>query len=1150
MSKQIYLGQSPLINQEQKISGELVKINEQRFYKISNYHQMPDFFMTLASVSDQWMFISSNGSLTAGRKNRNNALFPYYCVDKIHDYHDISGSKTVALVNKNNKTYLWEPFSKKLTWVYVLERNLYKSVYGNQLIFEEVNHDLELTIRYEWSFSNEFGFVKKTAFLNRSSTEVVIDVLDGLTNLLPNGFDYHFQLEYSNLLDAYKKNERVAGTTLGLFTLSSVPVDRAEPSESLFATTVWSTGLTDAKVLISENQLEAFKRGESLIEENEIRATRGAYFVNASVVLKPAGNKSWMLVAEINQDTTRVINLQSVLSVKPDLVKTVNESIAADTQKLKQIVAKADGWQLTNNALVCARHYANTQFNVMRGGIFIDNYSLTRSDFSNYLKTINTAVFKKQEIWLQKLPEKLGLAELLMLAYESGDRDLLRICSEYLPLTFSRRHGDPSRPWNQFSIEVANADGSVKSDYQGNWRDIFQNWEALALSYPGFVEQMIARFVNASTADGYNPYRIARNGIDWERPDPDDAWAFIGYWGDHQVIYLQKLLEISNKYHPGKLNELLSAEIFAYANVPYRIKSYDKILENPQNTIVFDYESDKYIDSLVEKMGADGKLILDKNQEVYRVNLAEKVMVSLLTKLSNFIPEAGIWLNTQRPEWNDANNALVGNGVSMVTLYYLRRSLNFWKELLQQQPDMDFSFSLEVKQYFDAVFSLFSESSSLLKSRMSDIDRLQLTNALGEAAGTYREQIYQKSFSGRKIALSSPEIVDFATVCLKHIDHSIEANRRADGMYHAYNLVQFSGKELRIRHLYEMLEGQVAVLSSGYLSASQAAEVLDALRVSSMYRPDQQSYTLYPDKNLPMFLEKNQIQESELHKSALLRKLLNDRDSSIITKDINGGLHFNSKFRNAQMLQEALDTLDESTYGALIEKERQQLLNLFEQLFDHQSFTGRSGTFFGFEGLGSIYWHMVSKLLLAAQEAFYSGWYQGADAAILERLKNHYNEIKEGIGLNKSPKQYGAFPTDAYSHTPKHAGAQQPGMTGQVKEDLLARFGELGVQIVQGQIQFGLPLLDQQEFLSENATFDYVDLKGEILTLPLQKNELAFTWCGVPVVYKKSDHDEIKVHLSADEIRAIDGLILNRELSQKVFARKGEIQCVEVYFKS
>ena len=35
-------------------------------------------------------------------------------------------------------------------------------------------------------------------------------------------------------------------------------------------------------------------------------------------------------------------------------------------------------------------------------------------------------------------------------------------------------------------------------------------------------------------------------------------------------------------------------------------------------------------------------------------------------------------MNTQRPEWNDANNALVGNGVSMVTFYYLRRFLVYF----------------------------------------------------------------------------------------------------------------------------------------------------------------------------------------------------------------------------------------------------------------------------------------------------------------------------------------------------------------------------------------------------------------------------------------------------------------------------------------
>ena len=50
----------------------------------------------------------------------------------------------------------------------------------------------------------------------------------------------------------------------------------------------------------------------------------------------------------------------------------------------------------------------------------------------------------------------------------------------------------------------------------------------------------------------------------------------------------------------------------------------------------------------------------DPGGEVIHVNMVEKLLVPVLAKLSNFVPEAGIWLNTQRPEWNDANNALAG----------------------------------------------------------------------------------------------------------------------------------------------------------------------------------------------------------------------------------------------------------------------------------------------------------------------------------------------------------------------------------------------------------------------------------------------------------------------------------------------------------
>jgi hypothetical protein len=79
--------------------------------------------------------------------------------------------------------------------------------------------------------------------------------------------------------------------------------------------------------------------------------------------------------------------------------------------------------------------------------------------------------------------------------------------------------------------------------------------------------------------------------------------------------------------------------------------------------------------------------------------------------------------------------------------------------------------------------------------------------------------------------------------------------------------------------------------------------------------------------------------------------------------------------------------------------------------------------------------------LLGAEECFFQATDEGADSDVVNKLKEHYYEIKAGIGLYKSPELYGAFPTDAYSHSPGNAGVKQPGMTGQVKEDIISRMG-------------------------------------------------------------------------------------------------------------
>ena len=106
-----------------------------------------------------------------------------------------------------------------------------------------------------------------------------------------------------------------------------------------------------------------------------------------------------------------------------------------------------------------------------------------------------------------------------------------------------------------------------------------------------------------------------------------------------------------------------------------------------------------------------------------------------------------------------------------------------------------------------------------------------------------------------------------------------------------------------------MLEGQVAVLSSGKLNGAETVQLLDALRNSALYRADQQSYMLYPNKKLALFMEKNNLREEDVNTIPLLKMLLIKGDKSIISKDVEGNCHFNAGFNNAGFLQKALDKL-------------------------------------------------------------------------------------------------------------------------------------------------------------------------------------------------------------------------------------------------
>src|SRR5690606_542606 len=108
---------------------------------------------------------------------------------------------------------------------------------------------------------------------------------DGLQNLLPYGVTTTLQSSFSNLLNAYKRNELEPATGLGIFALSATLTDRAEPSESLKATVAWQAGLESGQHLLCSEQIDAFRQGRPLTAERDVRGKAGAYLVASQFTL-------------------------------------------------------------------------------------------------------------------------------------------------------------------------------------------------------------------------------------------------------------------------------------------------------------------------------------------------------------------------------------------------------------------------------------------------------------------------------------------------------------------------------------------------------------------------------------------------------------------------------------------------------------------------------------------------------------------------------------------------------------------------------------------------------------------------------------------------------------------------------------------------
>ena len=1115
----------------------LVEIDGVSYSAVPDVDRMAPFLMSVVSDGDRWMFASSSGALTAGRRDAAGAVFPYETDDRLHAAGGRIGPVTVVRVRDET----WQPFVGDRA---LGSRHLYKAVAGDSYIVEERRPDLGLTVTMRWASCDRFGFVRSTTITNNGSAPVEIEAVDGLVEILPAGIEPVVTQRLSNLANAYKRSELIS-PRLAVYTLESPVSDQAEPEEVLRATTVWSTGFPGAEIALDAEFLARFRRGEASDAATLLTGRSGSYLLHGAVGLEPGGSASWKVVIDARRDQVDVVELIRLLEASGDRADELDAATSAASETLSGIMARADAQQCTGDEVACAHHVANVTYNVMRGGVPLDGYRVGVRDLRRFVTGRNRPVAERHASWFDALPAVVDRTEAIDRARGTGDVHLLRLVREYLPFSFSRRHGDPSRPWNTFAIRVRDERGEPVIHFEGNWRDVFQNWEATCTTHPHYLPGVIALFANASTVDGFNPYRITRDGVDWEVPDPDDPWANIGYWGDHQIVYLDRLLAACERFLPGTLDAMLGEAGFTFADVPYRIASYHALVDDPKSTISFDVDADARSAARVAEIGGDGRLRVDADGRIVTATLLEKLVITTLARLSNFVPGGGVWMNTQRPEWNDANNALVGYGLSMVTTYQLRPFLERLRTLVaRHDTDREVTCSTDVVTWMRRVVEALSSPAA------GDVDdaaaRRRFLDQVGGAFSDYRAAVSDGQGDGGSYGLAYRDIVALCDAALDAVDATIRAARRDDGLFHAYRLVEFTPDHQRVEvhSLPPMLEGQVAALSSGVLTAAERADLVETLFGSDLYERGRRTFLLAPVRHLPSFLDKNVVPADALDRAPLLRALAAEGDGSIVRTDASGVVRFHPDLVDATRLDDALRRLD-AQWAAGVAEQRDTIAEVYESVFGHRSFIGRSGSMYGYEGIGSTYWHMVSKLLLAVQESVVDAAEESADPDVVARLVASYERVRDGLGFRSSAAQFGAVPTDPYSHTPAHAGAQQPGMTGAVKEELLTRPLELGIRVDEGRLGFDRVLLDHAEPLAALSSWSPIGIDGRPADVEVPAGSWALTVCQVPVVVGRTDDEpSVEIETSDGTVRRIGGGRLDPETSAQIFARNGRIAII------
>lgn len=738
-----------------------------------------------------WSFYTNRGQAICsfGIHHKGNAMMEFSSANTGYENTQIRGFRTFLRINGS----FCEPFFRTESDVartMEIERNV--------VTICEDRDGLKMTVSYFVLPNENIGaLVRKVTLENTSGKAMELEILDGMPQIIPYGIQNGQYKEMSNLFKSWADIVNIDHDA-PIYKMRASSDDSAEVTEITGG--YFYFAVEDGSLLpIIYDKTPIFGYEQSMMTPLEFERS-GLDAVQSNVQCFYNKVPCAFVPMKRRLEPGQAMNFTAYAGYTPSDI-LVNEK----AQKC------------------CAQGYADKKIHEAR----MAADSLTRD-----VRT-HTADHKLDEYFEQCYLDNFLRGGYPFVFGEGGNKKVVHL--------FSRKHGDPERDYNFFSIA-----GEYYSQGNGNYRDVCQNRRLDCFLHPEIGDYNIRNFFSLIQMDGYNPLEIrpctftidpaAAEGIVRKYVSGDaaplmraisglftpgkitntiaeyalkltgseerlveeilgaseqhlEAGFGEGYWSDHWDYNLD-LVEDYLSVYPDRKEELL------YGNRCYKYYNSVAVVRPRKETYVLSkgnvrqYGAIRHSEKKLALPGFDPSKtnwLKDDHGNEVTTTLFEKMLTLAVNKFALLDSEGlGIEMEGGKPGWNDAMNGLPGLlGSSMPETLELRRLVNFL------QREMSGRYSDETVELFAELSSFMRQIYAELKDGKSGFEYWDKVCTLREA---FREEV-EGGISGKTELVPVGElafILDaFSQKLEEAVSRALEIGNGIMPTFFTYDAVEF-----------------------------------------------------------------------------------------------------------------------------------------------------------------------------------------------------------------------------------------------------------------------------------------------------------------------------------------------------------------------